>query len=146
MLNNFEYTFFDQQVTEKFSQFVKDKGFNVNIRQENSINETYSYEVSIVETLDDDSVAIFEHYYADLLFGEQAALVEGNGENGAIADACGVQVQLKNRDFTTIAIEPEIMNKILSVLTTTELQSFLAKVAEDIEEPKIGSICQLSSS
>ncbi len=146
MLNNFEYIFFDQQVTEKFSQFVKDKGFNVNIRQENSINETYSYEVSIVETLDDDSVAIFEHYYADLLFGEQAGLVEGNGENGAIADACGVQVQLKNGDFTTIAIEPEIMNKILSVLTTTELQSFLAKVAEDIEEPKIGSICQLSSS
>ena len=146
MLNNFEYTFFDQQVTEKFSQFVKDKGFNVNIRQENSINETYSYEVSIVETLDDDSVAIFEHYYADLLFGEQEGLVEGNGENGAIADACGVQVQLKNGDFTTIAIEPEIMNKILSVLTTTELQSFLAKVAEDIEEPKIGSICQLSSS
>lgn len=144
MLKNFEYTFFDQQVTEKFSQFVKDKGFNVNLRQENSINETCTYEVSIVETLDDDSVTLFENYYAELLFGEQAALVEGNGENGAIADACGVQVQLKNGDFTTIAIEPEIMNKILSVLTTTELQSFLAKVAEDIEEPKIGSICQLS--
>lgn len=35
-------------------------------------------------------------------------------------------------------INPEIMNKILSVLSITKLQSLLVKVAEDIEEPKAG--------
>lgn len=142
MLDNFEYTFFDQQIAEKFSRFIKEKGFTAEIRQETSPNDGYTYEVAVEETLNDDDAEVFEDYYADLLFGEQASLVEGNAGDGASADSCGVQVQLKSGIYTTIAINPEIMNKILSVLSITELQSFLAKVAEDIEEPKVGPICQ----
>ena len=36
MLNNFEYTFFDQDIANKFSQFIKAKGFNTETRQENA--------------------------------------------------------------------------------------------------------------
>jgi len=141
MLDNFEYTFFDENIAKKFSSFIVSKGYIANIRQEKSLNDEYTYEVSIAEKIDDAAAELFEDYYSELLFGEQASLIEGNSDHGAEADSCGVQVQLKNGDFTTIAINPEIMNKILSVLSITELQVFLAKVAEDIEEPKTGPIC-----
>lgn len=141
MLDNFEYTFFDQQIAENFSAFITKQGFIANIRQEISPNDGYTFEVSVENTLNDKSIELIEDYYADLLFGEQASLIEGNSDQGAQADSCGVQVQLKSGIYTTIAIHPEIMNKILSVLTITELQSFLAKAAEDIEEPKTGPIC-----
>jgi uncharacterized small protein (DUF1192 family) len=82
-----------------------------------------------------------ETLYSDLLFGDQAAQIEGN-EEGAVADACGVQIKLASGEFTTVAIHPTIMNKILSVLSIDEVQKCLAQVAEDIENPKAGPICR----
>lgn len=69
-------------------------------------------------------------------------MVDGNDGDGAVADACGIQLQLSNGEFTTVAIDPEIMNKLLSVLSVEEIQSFMSQVAEDIENPKSGPICR----
>ena len=141
MLENFEYTFFDQPIAEKFAAFAKTHNLDADIREETSPYGEASFEVSIKGSLDDEQADVLEEYYSDLLFGEQAAQFEGNGSDGALADACGVQVKLESGEYTTVAIKPEIMNKILSVLTIDELQSFLAQVAEDIENPKAGPIC-----
>jgi len=100
-----------------------------------------SFTIKIAGGLNDDMMEKIEDEYSDMLFGEQAAQVEGNDSSGAIADACGVQVQLSSGQFTTVAVHPEVMNKILSVLSIDELQQFLSQVAEDIENPKMGPIC-----
>ena len=144
MLDNFEYTFFDKKIANKFKMLIEEKGFSAIIRQKASLSNdnSYTYEVAILENLTDSTVEFFENHYSDLLFGEQASLVEGNTEDGAIADTCGIQIQLQNGEFTTITINPKIMNKILSVLSIKEIQSFLTQVAEDIENPKTSPICQ----
>lgn len=141
MLENFEYTFFDRPIAEKFASFVRSQELSAEIREEKTPMDELSYEVSVIGTMNDEQADVLEDYYSELLFGEQAAQVEGNSSEGALADACGVQVQLQNGIYTTVAIKPEIMNKILSVLTVDELQTFLAQVAEDIENPKAGPIC-----
>ncbi len=63
MLNNFEYTFFDQDIANKFSQFIKAKGFNTETRQENAPNEGHTYEVAILGTLNDEVAETLEDYY-----------------------------------------------------------------------------------
>lgn len=141
MLENFEYTFFDRPIAEKFVSFIQSQKLSAEIREDKTPLDEISFEVSVIGTMDDEQADALEDYYSDLLFGEQAAQVEGNSAEGVLADACGVQVQLQNGIYTTVAIKPEIMNKILSVLTVDELQSFLAQVAEDIENPKSGPIC-----
>lgn len=142
MLDSFEYTFFDEEIAQKFCRHIEGMGQKALVRTEEAVSgEGMTYEVSIDGTLDDDAAAQLEDLYSEMLFGEQAAQIEGN-VSGAIADACGVQVQLSNGEFTTVAIHPEIMNKILSVLTIEEVQKFLAQVAEDIENPKSGPICR----
>lgn len=141
MLENFEYTFFDEPIAQKFCQQVQTLGFSTQVRQEESGSGEASFEVLVKGQISDEQAEQVEDIYGELLFGEQAAQVEGN-ESGAIADACGVQVQLASGEFTTVAIHPEIMNKILSVLTVEELQTFLSQVAEDIENPKAGPICR----
>lgn len=141
MLENFEYTFFDQPIAEKFVAFINGLNLKANIREEKTPLDETSFEVSVEGELTDEQADALEEHYSELLFGEQAAQIEGNGSDGVLADACGVQVQLSGGIYTTVAIKPEIMNKILSVLTVDELQSFLAQVAEDIENPKSGPIC-----
>lgn len=136
-----EYVFFDLSLAERFQSYCKSLGLETALIS----GETYSGEpeftVSLADNLDDAIITQVEEEYAGLLFGEQASMIEGNDQSGAMADACGVQVQLQSGRFTTVAIHPEIMNKILSVLSVNELQSFLAQVAEDIENPKKGPVC-----
>lgn len=136
-----EYVFFDQSLAHRFAQFCKSVGVESSIEQSLTHTEDDSFTIMVADNLPEAVQAQLEEQYSDMLFGEQAAQIEGNSEAGALADSCGVQIQLQSGDFTNIAIEPEIMNKILSVLTTAELQAFLAQVAEDIENPKSGPIC-----
>lgn len=141
MLEDIGFTFFSRPVAQKFADFCEQQKLNVAIVFEETFSGEESFHVNLQTKIDDELLETLEEYYSDLLFGEEAANVEGNVEYGAIADACGVQVQLQSGNFTTVAIEPEIMNKILSVLSIDELQRFLAQVAEDIENPKSGPIC-----
>lgn len=141
MLDQFEYTFFDANIASSFAKQCESMGFNVEQRAEESPTGENLFEVLILDAMNDEQAEQIEEIYSDMLFGEQAAQIEGN-DGEAIADVCGVQVQLVSGAFTTVAIHPKIMNKILSVLTIDELQKFLAQVAEDIENPKDGPICR----
>jgi len=137
-----EYLFFSESLAMRFAAFCNDKAIPTEVDAETSFSGDDTYNVLLADITDDSLMEEVEAFYNDLFFGEQAAEIEGNNESGAMADACGVQVQLQSGQFTTVAIHPEIMNKLLSVLTVSELQSFLSQVAEDIENPKDGPICR----
>lgn len=141
-MEQMEYLFFNESLAKKFIEFCKEKGVQAVIEAEASFTEEATYNVTLADITDDDLMESVEEFYNELFFGEQAAEIEGNDGSGALADACGVQVQLQSGQFTTVAIHPKIMNKLLSVLTVEELQSFLSQVAEDIENPKDGPICR----
>ncbi len=141
-MESMEYLFFDKALAERFVEGCRPHAENIRIVTEETPSDGDAYSVVIETLLVDEAAEGIEQLYDELFFGEQAAQVEGNSGEGALADACGVQVKLSTGEFTTVAIEPEIMNKILSVLTVDELQQFLAQVAEDIEFPKSGPICK----
>ncbi|WP_321325189.1 hypothetical protein [Thiomicrorhabdus sp.] len=140
-----EYMFFDEALAKRFQTYCENLGVATELVVDITHTDDDSFTIKIADGLDDTLMEKIEEEYGDMLFGEQAAQVEGNDDGGAIADACGVQVQLSSGQFTTVAIHPEIMNKILSVLTIDELQQFLSQVAEDIENPKMGPICSRES-
>jgi len=141
MLEDISFTFFSQSIAKKFADYCGERNLPTEIVYEETFSGEDSYYVNLLSTLEDADLEELETYYSDLLFGEEASQIDGNDENGALADACGIQIQLQSGIFTTVAIDPQIMNKLLSVLSIDELQSFLAQVAEDIENPKSGPIC-----
>ena len=136
-----EYVFFDESLAKRFQAYCESLDVKTELEADLTHTDDDSFTIKLNQKLSTEIVDLIEEEYGELLFGEQASMIEGNDEAGAIADACGVQVQLQSGQFTTVAIHPEIMNKILSVLSIDELQQFLAQVAEDIENPKLGPIC-----
>ncbi|BBP44780.1 hypothetical protein THMIRHAS_01530 [Thiosulfatimonas sediminis] len=137
-----QFTFFSESLAQRYWQFCNDLGLLVALTVEDSPSGGDAvFNVNLQEEATEEQTAQLEAYYDELFFGEQAAEIDGNDPDGALADACGVQVKLQSGEYTTIAIHPQIMNKILSVLSIDELQQFLAQVAEDIENPKSGPIC-----
>lgn len=137
-----EYLFFSEALANRFAQFCQARQVEAMLVAEEEFTGETSYNVVLPNGAEGKLLDEIEEHYNDLFFGEQAAEIEGNDSTGALADACGVQVQLQSGEFTTVAIHPEIMNKILSVLSVEELQSFLSQVAEDIENPKQGPVCR----
>ncbi|NPA71929.1 MAG: hypothetical protein GXO35_03755 [Gammaproteobacteria bacterium] len=136
-----EYVFFDLSLAERFKAYCESLEVAATLKSDVTYSDIPEFTVSIADDLAEAQTEKIEELYAELLFGEQASMIEGNDEQGAVADACGVQVQLASGIYTTVAIHPETMNKILSVLSIGELQTFLSQVAEDIENPKTGPIC-----
>lgn len=141
-MDQMEYLFFDEGLAQKFIGLCEAQNVCASLNSEEEMTGELSYTVQLSAQVGEELNELIEEYYNDLFFGEQAAQIEGNGSDGVLADACGVQVKLQSGEFTTVAIHPEIMNKILSVLSVDELQRFLSQVAEDIENPKAGPICR----
>jgi hypothetical protein len=138
-----EYMFFSETLAARFQEYCAERGVDARLEIDLLPDGDRAFMVRLSEQgMQDSDVEVIEEQYSELFFGEQAALIDGNSNDGALADLCGVQVQLESGDFTTVAIEPQIMNKLLSVLSIDELQAFLSQVAEDIEHPKSGPICR----
>ncbi|GKT11357.1 MAG: hypothetical protein ISEC1_P0321 [Thiomicrorhabdus sp.] len=136
-----EYVFFDKGLAERFQAACIALGVQATlIADETPLGEAI-FSVDLSDALAESVTEQVEELYEGLLFGEQAALIEGNNGMGAVADSCGIQIQLSAGGYTNIAIEPVIMTKLLSVLSTIELQLFLEQVADDIENPKMEPIC-----
>ncbi|WP_319380466.1 hypothetical protein [Thiomicrorhabdus sp.] len=140
-MEEMQFTFFSQVLAQKYMDFCRELEVAAELEEEVSPADDGQVFNITVTTADESLIEKLEEQYDELFFGDQASEIEGNDGSGALADACGVQVQLKSGIYTTVAIHPETMNKILSVLSVDELQQFLAQVAEDIEEPKSGPIC-----
>lgn len=143
MGGHLEYMFFSETLAARFQEYCAERGVDARLEIDLLPDGDRAFMVRLSEQgMQDSDVEVIEEQYSELFFGEQAALIDGNSNDGALADLCGVQVQLESGDFTTVAIEPQIMNKLLSVLSIDELQAFLSQVAEDIEHPKSGPICR----
>jgi len=142
MDNVMEYVFFDAGLAERFTEQCNLLGVAAELKSDQTPLGEASFSVSMSDLIQDHLMEAVESLYEDMLFGEQAALIEGNDERGAVADSCGMQIKLQSGAYTNIEIQPEIMNKLLSVLDSKELQSFIEQVAEDIENPKTESICE----
>ncbi|KUJ71289.1 hypothetical protein AVO41_10290 [Thiomicrospira sp. WB1] len=140
-MDTFDYVFFDQALAQSFADQLTERGIAAQVMAVAETGEESVCEVQVGQALTPEQMDEVEALYDQRFFEDQAALIEGN-EVGAQADVSGVQVQLSTGDYTTVAIDPAIMNKLLSVLSIEELQQFLHQVAEDIEHPKSGPVCQ----
>ncbi|WP_245546770.1 hypothetical protein [Hydrogenovibrio halophilus] len=140
-MDTFDYVFFDRPLAESFAEQLNQQGIQASVLAVAETGEETVCEVQVRQALTDEQMDMVEALYDQRFFEDQAALIEGN-DGGAQADVCGVQLRLSSGDYTTVAIDPEIMNRLLSVLSIEEIQAFLHQVAEDIEHPKTGPVCQ----
>jgi hypothetical protein len=140
-MDTFDHAFFDQALAQSFADQLTERGIAAQVMAVAETGEESVCEVQVRQALTPEQMDEVEALYDQRFFEDQAALIEGN-EVWAQADVSGVQVQLSTGDYTTVAIDPAIMNKLLSVLSIEELQQFLHQVAEDIEHPKSGPVCQ----
>ena len=104
-------------------------------------NTDDTFEVSLSEDIDDDLWDEIDEEYDRLLDMNQSIVDNENSLDGDYT-MTGVNVSLSDGTVSQAFIKPELMNKLLSVLSLDELDQILEAVTEAVESPDSRSFCE----
>lgn len=131
-----DYIFFDAGLAGQFVEAARVLGVAATQSQDED-----GYNVALPEDLPDELGEKLEEIYDELL-EEQAALIESDEPERR--HAAGIHIDLADGTPCLIRIEPEIMNRLLSVLSVAELHQLITAIAHDVENPQNAPICHAS--
>jgi hypothetical protein len=132
-----DYLFFDTKIAHRF--FEQAKTLTAEVHKQATPEGGISIQVDET-SLDEQAREQLEDWYDTLFFGDQAALVAHENEG---SEACAVQIQLANGDYTSVVLAPKLMTTLLSVLDAEDIQALFTQVADAVENPKTLSVCHL---
>lgn len=132
-----EYIFFHPKPCKLFCHFLTQQ----NILFENNKDETdvEALLVALADDLDDAISEKIECYYDELLKMDEALLVENPDE---VIDQAGLVVTLKNGESTFASIDPDVLNRMLTVVSRNEVAAFIDAIVNAVEQSDLSPLCQ----
>lgn len=133
-----EYLFFTTSVADKFIQ-------SLNAHKLEYIQETESVQgatvIKIAEGVDDDLWDELDDLY-DELSEEDQSLMEAGIEDTEAKSTAGIYLQLLGGKQTIAQVDPGVMSRMLTVITTDELNTFVDTIVRSVETPDDSPICK----
>ncbi len=133
-----EYLFFTSRIADKFIQALQE-------RQLAYVQEIESVHGGIVlkiaEGVDDDLWDELDDLYDELSSEDQALLEEGMEDVHAKSTA-GIYLQLLGGKRTIAPVDPDVVNRMLSVLSMDEFNAFVETIVRSVETPDDSPICK----
>lgn len=134
-----DYLFFTRTIADQFAQALEEQ--SVPYQEEiEAVQEAIVFKVaetSLTPQLWDE----LDNLYDELSIVDQA-LLEDAVEDEGVQSAAGIYLQLANGQQTIAQVSPELVNRILSVLSLEEFNQFLDVIVKSVEQPNDAAICQ----
>lgn len=133
-----EFIFFHQNISKLFTDFIAGLGIEYRVKDD---EETIT--VSISEDVDDERVEKIEDEYDRLLDISRDLTDSEEGENRDNYQKASLLITLKNGEISYAHVDTDMVNRMLQVISTTELNQFIEAVADAVENPDNRSYCQI---
>jgi len=133
-----DYLFFNQSVADKFIEFMKQN----KLEWEQGVEQIQN--AIILKTSDDIDDSLWDKLddlYDDLSV-EDARLSNADAAGEDDRDTAGIYIQLGNGEQTIAKVDPQIMNRMLDVISMDELNDFVEAIVASVEAPDDSAICQ----
>lgn len=131
-----EYIFFHQRPWQMFIGFLQQKGLSPQFE-----HEEQGFMVRIPEATGDELMDDIEAYYDEMLdMNEELFMAES--EEGQHIHTAGVSVNLKDGRTVQAAVEPELLNRMLDVISPEELGQLINCIVDAVEDPDERPFCQ----
>jgi hypothetical protein len=128
-----EYIFFHKQALDRFGEYLAETGIAYEIRED---------EMGLVAAVPDDlapgTLEQIDAVYEQLLDESENLLSE---EEDATCTAT-LNITLNDGRTVAISVAPELLNRILSVISFDELNELLDAIVSGIEKPDDRPLCQ----
>ena len=130
-----EYVFFTPEAAEKFKNLLKQVAIAYT-EQTEPIQQAL-----VLQIILPDDRAIneqLESWYDELSSREQTVLEQDMLGN----KLAGLYLQLANGQQTIASVDPEVLKRILTVVSWDELNKFLDVIVHSVENPDSSPLCQ----
>ncbi len=130
----FEYVFFQSRTADEFVRFVRAHGLEPELEREADL-----WQVRLPDTAAPELLDAAESLYDDLLSQDRAAQ---EAEDAAGGEAAGVVVELADGRKVYAPVEPDVLARVLEVLTPQELGRMVEAIVSAVENPDDRSLCR----
>jgi hypothetical protein len=130
-----EYMFFDADLRDKFVQHVRELGVPCTLQ-----GDSMGMVVAVPEDLPEAIEESLETFY-ETLQQEQSDLVD-QSEGGLKKHLAGFRLELPDGQTSTVALQPDIANRLLDCFSLEEIQALFATVAKCALNPQNTPLCK----
>ncbi|MGD8630513.1 MAG: hypothetical protein PVG72_07240 [Gammaproteobacteria bacterium] len=131
-----EYVLFAEQLRDRFTEWLDDNG--VVYRTGGDGDELH---VLVGEDLAEDVQDKIDAQY-DLLLEESARIADAEDDSPDAVHLVGIQFQCSDGRIGQVRITPELANRLHRCLDMVELQAFVQRVVDAVENPDSGPLCR----
>lgn len=133
-----EYLFFNQPIADKFIHFLNNKKLDWQQYDDPMLD---SIVIKTSEDIDDSLWDELDDYHEALGLEDQRILEENLADDDD-TNAAGIYIQLKNGEQTVAQINPDVMNRMLDVISMEEFNYFVETIVSSVEKPDDSPICE----
>ncbi len=133
-----EYLFFNREIAEKFIAFLNKKS----LKWEEYIDPMLDgIVIKTPEDIDDKLWDELDDYNESLGPEDQKMLEEAMDDTENETNAAGIYIQLAGAKQTVAQVNPDVMNRMLEVISMDEFNSFVETIVSSVENPDDSPIC-----
>ena len=133
-----EYLFFNQEIADKFIAFLNKKSLDWEQHIDPMLD---SIVIKTSEDIDDILWDELDNYHEELAAEDQKMLEEDMDETETETNAAGIYIQLAGGKQTVAQVNPDVMNRMLGVISMDEFNTFIEKIVSSVENPDDSPIC-----
>jgi len=135
-----EYLFFNQIIADKFTAFLQSKKLTWELSKDPMLE---SIVVKTPEDIEDELWDELDDFHESLGAEDQKLLEENLEDTEEETNAAGIYIQLANGNQTVAQINPDIMNRMLGVISMDEFNEFVETIVSSVENPDDSPICKM---
>ncbi|MBL7003839.1 MAG: hypothetical protein ISR69_07435 [Gammaproteobacteria bacterium] len=132
-----EYIFFHKTPYTLFCEFLN--SINIPFKEGSEETDIEGLLIHIADDLDDAISEKIEDYYDELLEMDGGLVEE---DPAGVIDQAGLAVTLNNGDSTLASVNPDVLNRMLTVVTRDEVGEFIDAIVNAVEKPDKRPICK----
>lgn len=133
-----EFIFFHHNICSMFTDFITEHNIEYQIADNSD-----SITVSISEDVHDDLIEQIEDHYDRLLDLSREQTDAEEGESRDNYQKASLLITLKDGDKSYAHIDMDLINRVLRMISTDELNTLVEAIVDAVENPDDRSYCQI---
>lgn len=133
-----EFIFFHHNISKLFTDFIAGLGMVYRVK-----DDAETITVSVSEDVDDKLVEQIEDEYDRLLDLSRDQTDSEEGESRDNYQKTSLMITLNNGERSYAHVDTDMVNRMLRVISTAELNRFIETIADAVEYPDDRSYCQI---
>ena len=130
-----EYVFFHDRFKERFIARLESEG----LEHSETVDPIEGAAVIQIEEPDEALWDTLDDFYDELSDADQAEMENSADDSMSTA---GIYIALRDGRQTVVKVKPNVMNRMLSVVSMDEFNEFVETIVKSVEEPDDTPICK----